>query len=141
MSLGREVLEQFQKEDRVKRYELLKDTPDIKKGAIFYSDDGIYYKNKCGNLVASYRSDIVENNPEWFREVSGRWRPKLGEQYFRVTLDCGKIGETCLTRREEGDEYYGENCFQTRKDAEEAADLVKKTLLEFHETLAARDKR
>jgi hypothetical protein len=71
-----------------KRYELLKDTPECKKGAIFeemcddgtqnyqlitpqhvrFSDEYEYYDEDNGNLPQLYRAE-VEKNPTFFREV------------------------------------------------------------------------
>ena len=58
----------------MKKFKLLKDLPDIKAGAIFeIGSDKQWYPitDRTGETYTchKYKSPIVENNPEWFREV------------------------------------------------------------------------
>jgi len=53
------------------KYRLLKDTPTAKSGALFLKqiDNWYYHKNKKGQIIDSYKEEIVEDSPEWFEKI------------------------------------------------------------------------
>lgn len=58
-----------------KRYVLLKDLPDVKAGAILKQKNGSDFYYYCGfhdkgNEDSWYMKELVEDNPDWFEEIT-----------------------------------------------------------------------
>lgn len=90
----------------MKRYRLLKDTPNLKAGAIFEeqgnSDDDkeLVQVVEVGCLTKPWFAvSDINNFDEWFEEVPGnkRWRAKYGEEYWCI----GGNGYTCHSTEDE----------------------------------------
>jgi hypothetical protein len=118
----------------MKKYKLLKDIPVYfhicPKGNILVKQDDKYYQFKDFNSNLS--EEVVENNPEFFEEVT-RWKPDKEELYYYINSEgeidfidwCDENGDT--------QSYEFGNCFKTREQAEHARDEIKKLLLNLHE--------
>jgi len=68
----------------MKTYRLLRDLPSVKAGAIFKPASALaYFHSDTSRFHVEYCNDIVENSPDWFKEV----RPE-----FEVTINKGTFG-------------------------------------------------
>ena len=111
----------------MKRYKLLKDTPNLKAGAIF-EEQGNYDDDKELVQVVSdgcltkpwFAVSDIDNFDDWFEEVPGnkRWRAKYGEEYWCI----GGNGHTCHSTEDEHStdsyRFCAGNYFKTEEEAE-----------------------
>jgi hypothetical protein len=92
----------------LRKFKLLKDTPDAKKDDIFVSDGIIF--TKTGNNLCRYSYHIVENNPEWFEEIKEKERIKLckhGSATSFVSSVC-LLSKNNLVAKERWDSFSDE---------------------------------
>lgn len=66
----------------MKLYKLLKDLPNEKAGAMFYSNA---YGNFYNSDSVCYEKDTIENNPEWFEPVKEKVKKKVWIAIFDKT--------------------------------------------------------
>lgn len=92
-----------------KRYQLLKDSYDMKKGAIYEEEceDGTqpfrlitkeFYKFSPGSTNIISDRAVVENNPEWFREVKPLYVPADKVEAVEKFLE-GKVKKVGRARK------------------------------------------
>ncbi len=121
----------------MQRYRLLKDLPGLKAGAIL----GVDQSNKMDILsmpMGSYMTIskvFMENNPDWFELIDGRWRPNVGQSYYALT-DNFEVNLVRWNNDAADNSFYGSyRVFRTSEQAYKAKDQVRKMLLEFHKEI------
>ena len=113
----------------MKRYRLLKDSPDAKTGDIFQrkTDDAILvdiiYKIDSEGiaLAPTYHIEDITNFDEWFEEIDkAGWKPTKGDEYWTIynngNIDKSTWNDDCTDK----ERYKMGNCHRTEEDAEHA---------------------
>lgn len=109
----------------MKKYIWAKDAPFAKKGDAF--------------TVIGLREHKIEQllTEGWIEEeLPDRWKPEHGEDYyyFLDDLSCYKtFWSSSKTSPLDEQRYEAGNCFRTEELANKASQLIKETLLKFHE--------
>ena len=124
-------------------YRLLKDLPWAKAGTVYI---GVGNQNKpqyYAPVAITTRDELLilarhVLNPEWFAPVDERYKPDEEDSYWYVKTG-GDINET--EYRPNGSashlaRYKRGNCFRTEEQAQEAAERIKETLIEFHKEIS-----
>lgn len=109
----------------MKRYKLLKDTPNLKAGTVF--EEGVYDLSGdkfLDNKELGYRIMIesINNFDDWFEEIPEeykRQRAKLGEKYYYVD-DLGRIFENFDYRSPEDNYHYNTSNYSIAEEGSRA---------------------
>lgn len=127
----------------MKKYRVTSLHPVLKEGSILTYEKTIHGVPSCSLTTANgepipiaFMYDLrVESNPTWYEEVKPeRWMPKIGSVYHYVkpdfsttaTWNYGEVGS---------DLFAAYNCFETEKQAEEAARRMKEVLIAYQDEL------
>jgi hypothetical protein len=122
-----------------KKWRLRKDIGTLKAGTVGGKDSAPQVFFPCGDTrkrEVAFHLDFIQANPDIFEEVSERWRPKVGEDYFYMDMES-EI-HRCDFGACAGDnlQYEFGNCFPTESQAQEASRRVKETLMAYHRELS-----
>lgn len=119
----------FKPNKPMKKYRVTKEHPFLKEGLELNSFDLIPRELEGSHTDTEYLASL---NPTWFEEVDSRWKPEIGEKYYRFGINY-KI-ESYFWRNEGFDKETWEfhNCFKTREEAEQARDKVHSLLLSLN---------
>lgn len=116
----------------MKRYRLLKDSPDAKTGDIFQrkTDDvtlvDIIYKIDSEEiaLAPTYHIEDITNFDEWFEEIDkAGWKPTKGDEYWTIYNNGNIDKSTWKDDYTDKERYKMGNCHRTEEDAEHAKKL------------------
>ena len=61
-----------------------------------------------------------------------KFKPRRGEFYWFIENNCTASLDECLNTEWDFEKFRAGNCFRTKKEAQQAAKLVKKCLMDFH---------
>ena len=108
----------------MKFYELIKDTLGMKSGQSFMQTSDGSYSNTTN--TCKLNSTMVENNPEFFKEVEAPkiWKPETeGEAFWTVTPDGGSIELAWNEERFSRLWQFG-NLFRDKEHADEVVQAI-----------------
>lgn len=108
----------------MKKYKLLKDTPECNTGAIFVSKDDERLINKEKDICINI--DEVNNFDKWFEEVKEyeRWRADKDNVYWCVCGDGTVVDDIEGFMNCDNYRYDIGNYFKTRKEADKYSDYL-----------------
>ena len=92
----------------MKKYKLKKDTPNLKAGSIFERNASSYH---CKEHDFYYKTEYVENNPEWFEPIPER---------IELVFCENKVGTKKV--------YLGKKSFDVFKFTRQEKNLMEKAL-------------
>ena len=92
----------------MKKYKLKKDTPNLKAGSIFERNASSYH---CKEHDFYYKTEYVENNPEWFEPIPER---------IELVFCENKVGTKKV--------YLGKKSFEVFKFTPQEKDLCEKAI-------------
>ena len=115
----------------MKRYKLKRDLPTFKAGEIFYISETGNLLRESDNVPA-YSWSTIDKFPniltDWFEEVNEltRWKPEENHVYYYVNDDSYVSADVWYDRyNTDHDRFDIGNCFQTKEEAERAAEYLK----------------
>lgn len=116
----------------MKRYELKKDTPAFKAGTECYIEEAGHMVPCRGISYVIVHKDQLEENPniltEWFEEIKepNRWKPEKFQKYYYVGDDSFVDSDNWANGPAiDNGRFEIGNCFQTKEEAERAAEYLK----------------
>ena len=101
---------------------------DGKKIEIY--DDGKWIYSIYNNINRLLLCGLVKNGT--YRIKQECWKPEKGKMYYFVNERGYSIVDTWIDCEVDKQRHKIGNCFQTRKDCENAIEAVKETLNKFH---------
>ena len=105
----------------MKRFELVKDSMGIKAGSVFvFEENGNIYWNLARTCQLS--KELVENTPEFFKELPAFWTPTQGQTAYVIALD-GSIIDVKMEPKFNKVVAYG-TIFETKEQAIEVSEAI-----------------
>lgn len=106
----------------MKKYKLLKDTPDLKAGTVFEESTNYFDTKFLINEDLNYQFVIekIENFDDWFEEIheNKRWRAEYNEKYWCNDGNGGIYSSTEDGHRADSYRFLTGNYFKTEEEAE-----------------------